>query len=483
MSTPTQTIIRQLIMVLCIGLLGACEVLGVEPADTPPDTVVPSTTTGEPTGKTVTTNGYDHTTVTDSPPRGNTRSTMSSPGHPDAGTTTTVGTAYASEIGPLPPSYDALFVAVAAGSEHSCGLRVEGTISCWGANGAGQSNAPSGRFTDVAAGTAHSCGLLTDGEVICWGADRYAQTTAPVGPFVKVVAGGNWSCGLRPDLSLSCWGGHSGWITRSTIHATLVATGPFVDVSVSAGQVCVLDDYLWVDCGNWKGGSGARGAPLLETLTAISAGYDHACALIADGRMMCWGSDVGGETHSPGGAFTAMSAGGGWIDSDEPWDVGHSCGIRPDGTVLCWGSRSVTDVPEGTFVSLSSGTDHVCGLRTDGTVRCWGRNWSGQSIGPGTFVAVSAGAGVCGVRSDGLAKCWAANGWTEPPMTEQLVDVAAGGGQFGVAHTCGISEAGVITCSGANGYGQSDPPRGTFRAVDAGTHHNCAIRDDRTISC
>ena len=61
------------------------------------------------------------------------------------------------------------FVAMALGGEHSCALRADGGISCWGTDSHGQAEPPEGRFTAVVAGDRHSCGLRTDGTVAWWG--------------------------------------------------------------------------------------------------------------------------------------------------------------------------------------------------------------------------------------------------------------------------------------------------------------------------
>ena len=64
------------------------------------------------------------------------------------------------------------FIAIDAGTYHTCGLRPDGTVTCWGENSYGQSAPPSGTFTAVSAGLDHSCGLRHDEVVICWGAVR-----------------------------------------------------------------------------------------------------------------------------------------------------------------------------------------------------------------------------------------------------------------------------------------------------------------------
>ena len=55
---------------------------------------------------------------------------------------------------PLPPN---AYSATSAGARHTCGLRVNGTIDCWGDNTRGQSAILKGTFTAVTGGSSHSC--------------------------------------------------------------------------------------------------------------------------------------------------------------------------------------------------------------------------------------------------------------------------------------------------------------------------------------
>ena len=41
----------------------------------------------------------------------------------------------------------------------------------------------------VSAGTWHTCGLRNDGTVACWGNNLFAQATPPGGTFIQVDAG------------------------------------------------------------------------------------------------------------------------------------------------------------------------------------------------------------------------------------------------------------------------------------------------------
>ena len=104
---------------------------------------------------------------------------------------------------------------IAAGGGHTCVLKTDDTVACWGSNYSGQTTPPSGAFLQLSAGDRHICGVRTDGTVACWGsntiwgADDGGQSTPPSGTFLQVSAGGNpYVCGLRTDNTLTCWGSY-----------------------------------------------------------------------------------------------------------------------------------------------------------------------------------------------------------------------------------------------------------------------------------
>ncbi len=99
-------------------------------------------------------------------------------------------------------------LSIAPGATHYCGLRVDGTIDCWGWNDAGQAEPPGGVFTALSAGWDHNCGLRDNGTVQCWGDNRHGQLDAPAGTFIAVQANQNYSCATRADGTEKCWGDH-----------------------------------------------------------------------------------------------------------------------------------------------------------------------------------------------------------------------------------------------------------------------------------
>jgi alpha-tubulin suppressor-like RCC1 family protein len=80
------------------------------------------------------------------------------------------------------------FREISAGTRHACAIAENGALACWGLGGAadpadgsdpngeswGQAVPPSGSFVAVSAGTFHTCGIQDDGAVICWGAGKTA---------------------------------------------------------------------------------------------------------------------------------------------------------------------------------------------------------------------------------------------------------------------------------------------------------------------
>ena len=68
---------------------------------------------------------------------------------------------------------------MSAGSAHSCGLRSDGWIECWGSNEYAQAAPPTGSFSAVSAGGWHTCGLRESGAIECWGYNEDGQTDAP----------------------------------------------------------------------------------------------------------------------------------------------------------------------------------------------------------------------------------------------------------------------------------------------------------------
>ncbi len=76
---------------------------------------------------------------------------------------------------------------------------------CWGSDTDGESSAAVGVFTQVELGNAHSCGLREEGTPSCWG--NGGVEPAPPEQMLSVSAGDRVSCGvMADDRSVNCWG-------------------------------------------------------------------------------------------------------------------------------------------------------------------------------------------------------------------------------------------------------------------------------------
>ncbi len=129
---------------------------------------------------------------------------------------------------------------VALGRSHSCGLRGDGTVWCWGAiesarmrgtqNVAGVHSYGASPVevmpgaTQIASGHGHTCALINNGSVWCWGSNSHGQLgdgslTDRVAPaqvlsaslsgltdVVEIAAGARSTCARRADRTIWCWG-------------------------------------------------------------------------------------------------------------------------------------------------------------------------------------------------------------------------------------------------------------------------------------
>ena len=142
-----------------------------------------------------------------------------------------------------PPPKEAGFTAIAAGASHTCGLRSDGIVVCWGQNDQGQADPPEGKYTTIAGGGQHTCAIRTDQTITCWGTNWAEETKPSEGRFSAVTASWTHSCALQTNGTVTCWGyNHSG--------QTNAPEGRF---------------------------------------TALASGNLHSCGLHTDGTVRCWG--------------------------------------------------------------------------------------------------------------------------------------------------------------------------------------------------
>ena len=74
-------------------------------------------------------------------------------------------------------------LAVSAGDYHTCAVRSDGQLACFGSNGDGQCNVPAGLgpVVAVSAGYSHTCAVRSDGQLACFGSNRDGKCNVPAG--------------------------------------------------------------------------------------------------------------------------------------------------------------------------------------------------------------------------------------------------------------------------------------------------------------
>jgi len=274
-------------------------------------------------------------------------------------------------------------------------------------------------------------------------------------------------------------------------------------------------------------------------VVAISAGYDHSCALFADHSVRCWGSDAYGQlgngktSSSP--VTTAVSVRGVKDAAKLSAGDGYSCALLSNHKVECWGrngdgqlgngatTNSSTPVPVSgitSAVQVTAGDGHSCALLSNHSVKCWG-SFEGtrkrspipvqmQGITNATAIAAG-GSNTCAVLSSRRVLCWGwgtsgqlGNGTTTNSSTPVPVSgiSSATAISSGFAHSCAFLSDHAIRCWGAgqdgelgnevgNGYGNGAKPVPTagsgpavgYTQVSAGGFHTCALLSDLRVEC
>jgi alpha-tubulin suppressor-like RCC1 family protein len=146
-----------------------------------------------------------------------------------------LGGVAASEFSPRRVGNANDWTSAAAGRYHQCGLR-NGALYCWGGNIHGQVGIPTGQtdgavvtptrvgnwddWVEIEGGRSHTCGIRRDGSLWCWGqnddgqlglgesgfADRSSPERLALGDWIHVSAGEAHTCAIRSSGTLYCWG-------------------------------------------------------------------------------------------------------------------------------------------------------------------------------------------------------------------------------------------------------------------------------------
>ena len=238
---------------------------------------------------------------------------------------------------------------VTTGYFHACAIRKDNSLWCWGCSNSGmlgdetgmsqssptQVVGPSMGWSQVSAASFHTCAVRVDGTLWCWGDSDYGEVgdgstnTYNAAPAQESTGAVNWThvassgsyyhtCALRMDDTLWCWGknysgqlggGVSGWYHSSP-------------------QAVLMTDWA-----------------------QVALGGDHTCAIKTDGTLWCWGDNERGQlgdgTYMDHASPTQEMTGTKWAQVSG--GVSHTCALRSDGTLWCWGDNEKGQLGDGQF--------------------------------------------------------------------------------------------------------------------------------------
>ena len=348
---------------------------------------------------------------------------------------------------------------------------------------------------DVVAGGQHTCAVRPDGRIFCWGDNAFHALgdSDVAGSFIplEVPGSSNWApssvvLGAGNGFNVAWIDGYGsalGWGRSNAFQAdvalastfTMTATpqtvasglGAFASISLGANHGCSLDKAGAVSCwgksdfgqvsGVNSAGMSAVAITGLGVVQAIGVGGDNSCAVQADGTVQCWGAMAGAwhtGNSAAGGSTAPLTVLGLGTVATLAIGAQHGCGIVSNGTVRCWGANDVGQLGNGTVgipafagatsagsskaAQLAAGDAFTCMLATDGEVACWGDGSLGQmgnggntgNASPlvvpdltGTVQITARGSHACARRFDGAVFCWGTGGIPGMPASTVPVPV------------------------------------------------------------
>lgn len=231
---------------------------------------------------------------------------------------------------------------------------------------------------------------------------------------------------IAPDLHKECQG-----ITTTPV-CTPGSTSAVTAIAAGGQHSCVLLANGNVDC--WGSNTMQQSSDRQQRdAIALAAGSEHTCALLASHNVECWGSNAQGVTMPyQGGNAVGVAAG-----------AGTTCILFDSGDAACRGQPLSYTGHDA--VAVAAGARHACVLTQASAVTCMGDNSSGQLVRASGVAQVATGdAHTCIRYLDGTAKCFGSNANGQAnAITRPTMDIAAG-----VAQTCYIDNVGDVRCMG-----------------------------------
>ncbi len=255
---------------------------------------------------------------------------------------------------------------IAAGSEHTVGLRSDGTVVAVGRNMEDQCNVTNWKnIVAIAAGYSHTVGLQSNGTVVAVGQNSNGTCNTSKWRSIIAIAATNWhTVGLQSDGTVVAVGRNTEGQCNVTNWKNIVAIAASYEHTVglrSDGTVVATghNEYKQCEVNHW------------ENIVAIAAGWGYTVGLRSDGTVVAVGRNTWGECNVNNWQNIAVIATG----------SATTVGLRSDGTVVATGHNNHKECEVNhweNIVAIAAGSATTVGLRSDGTVVVTGANTLGE---------------------------------------------------------------------------------------------------------
>jgi len=294
--------------------------------------------------------------------------------------------------------------------------------------------------------TSQNVCYVIDGVPKCWGSNSFGQlgngtttdSNTPVAVSglagVTAIANSGQAFCAANSTGVFCWGNNNSAVfgngtafntsdvpmQASVLDGNVTQLAGTNGMGGDASQFCAIDAgvvYCW---GNFT----STPTEVVLSKPAVSVGVGgnpgHACAVLNDGTVWCWGSNANGQLGN-----------GTTTDSSTPVQVSSisgatqvgvlyasTCAIA-SGDVYCWGNDYSSNTPvlqslTGTATQISAGFDSIYVVKSDGSVWYSGfsddvtgspGNGNDASVAPPNFLESNITSGATSVAGDDVGAC------------------------------------------------------------------------------
>ncbi|GFH47585.1 hypothetical protein CTEN210_04060 [Chaetoceros tenuissimus] len=180
----------------------------------------------------------------------------------------------------------------------------------------------------VVTGYDHTCTLFTDGHVWCNGSNGFQQlgnegtvnSATPVQVkkngvvltnVIDIEAGAYHNCAIQNTGAVYCWGFNTdGQLGLNSLADGVDQARSIIMIALSMSATCAITelDATQVKCVGYGYSSSDNASTTIDlghTVTAITAGSTHFCALLDTAKAKCWGTNHNGQLGIGSAEFTS----------------------------------------------------------------------------------------------------------------------------------------------------------------------------------